>query len=304
VILYFMRHGDAGPYGGAMDDDERQLTSEGIAALTAASTLWRNLNLRPDVVLTSPLPRARDTAGLLVAGVALPNPPIEDERLRPGAEWDDMAPAMAAHADARRVMFVGHQPDLSRAVSLLTGAKSVRLRTGGIACVEFPGIPEAGAGELAWLLDPDLYTTAGGGQVTRIAAYALCLDEEGRILLTRLSPEEVKRGQWTLPGGGIDFGEAPADAVLRELTEETGLTGEVISLADVQSWLRRGAIPAYPGDDFHAIQVIYRVRVTGGTLRDEVDGSTDAAAWFTRAELEKLPVVDLVEAGLRVLDAG
>ena len=107
-----MRHGDAGPYAGATDDDERQLTSEGIAAITAAAPLWRNLNLRPDVVLTSPLPRARDTAGLLVAGVDLPNPPIEDERLRPGAEWDGMAPAMAAHPDARRVMFVGHQPDL------------------------------------------------------------------------------------------------------------------------------------------------------------------------------------------------
>jgi len=299
-----MRHGDAGPYTGATDDEERQLTSEGIAALTAAGPLWRNLNLRPDVVLTSPLPRARDTAGLLVAGVELPNPAIEDERLRPGAEWADMAPAMAARADARRVMFVGHQPDLSRAVSLLTGARSIRLRTGGIACVEFPGIPEPGAGELAWLLDPDLYTPAGGGQVTRIAAYALCLDQQDRILLTRLSPWEVKPGQWTLPGGGIDFGEAPADAVLRELTEETGLTGEVISLAEVLSWIRRGAIPAYPGDDFHAIQVIYRVRVTGGTLRDEVDGSTDAAAWFTRAEVERLPVVDLVEAGLRVLDAG
>jgi len=78
----------------------------------------------------------------------------------------------------------------------------------------------------------------------------------------------------------------------------------VISLADVLSWVRRGAIPAHPGDDFHAIQVIYRVRVTGGTLRDEVDGSTDAAAWYTRAEVAELPVVDLVEAGLRVLDAG
>jgi phosphohistidine phosphatase len=157
VILYFMRHGDAGPYAGAMDDAERELTTEGIAALTAAAPLWRNLNLRPDLVLTSPFPRARDTAALLVAGVDLPSPPIEDERLRPGAEWGDMARAMAEHPHARRVLFVGHQPDLSRAVSLLTGARSVRLRSGGIACVEFPGIPEPGSGEVAWLLDPDLY---------------------------------------------------------------------------------------------------------------------------------------------------
>ena len=43
--------------------------------------------------------------------------------------------------------------------------------------------------------------------------------------------------------------------------------------------------------------------MTGGALRDEVDGSTDAAAWFTRAEVAELPVVDLVETGLRILDA-
>ena len=299
-----MRHGDAGPYTGSADDTARQLTREGIAALTSAAPLWRNLNLRPDVVLTSPFPRARDTAALFATGVDLPSLPIEDERLRPGAEWGDLARAMAAHPDARRVMFVGHQPDLSRAACLLTGAQSIRLRTGGIVCVEFPGIPEPDAGELAWLLDPDLYVGASGdGQVTRIAAYALCLDDDGRILLTRLSPGEVKPGEWTLPGGGIDFGEAPGDAVLRELTEETGLTGEVVSLAGVESWVRRGTVVASAGDDFQTIQIIYRVRMMGGTLRDEVDGSTDAAGWFTRAELIELPVVELVETGLRLLDA-
>jgi 8-oxo-dGTP diphosphatase len=303
VILYFMRHGDAGPYAGAKDDAERQLTAEGIAALTAAAPLWRGLNLRPDVILTSPLPRARDTAALVAAGVEIPSPAVEDERLRPGAEWSDLARAMAAHPDARRVMFVGHEPDLSRAVCLLTGAKSIRLRTGGIACVEFPGVPDPDSGELAWLLDPDVYVGQSSGQVTRIAAYALCLDDNGRILLTRLSPDELKPGHWTLPGGGIDFGEAPADAVLRELTEETGLTGEVISLSEVESWVRRGPVAACPGDDFQAIQIIYRVRVTGGALRDEVDGSTDAAAWFPRVELAQIPVVELVEAGLRILDA-
>jgi len=52
---------------------------------------------------------------------------------------------------------VGHEPDLSNAISLLTGASSVRMRKGGLACIEFYGIPEVGTGEVAWLLDPDLY---------------------------------------------------------------------------------------------------------------------------------------------------
>ena len=298
-----MRHGEAGHHSAAADDDERSLTAPGVEALRAAAPIWRRLNLRPDIVISSPLPRARQTAELLAAGIGLTRPIEQDDGLRPGARWGDMARAMAAHPDGRRVMFVGHEPDLSSAVSLLTGASSIRMRKGGIACVEFPGVPEPGAGELAWLLDPDLYSSGSPAQVTRVAAYALSLDEAGRILLTRLAQVEARPGHWTLPGGGIDFGEAPAEAVLRELTEETGLTGEILSLAGVESWVRRGRVAGSAAEDFQAIQIIYRVVVTGGSLQDEVDGSTDAAAWFTRAELASQPIVELVEVALGLLDA-
>jgi len=157
VILYFLRHGKAGHHSGAADDDERQLTDAGAAELKAAAPLWRRLNLRPDLVLSSPLPRALQTAQLLMEALGLSGAPVVDDRLRPGAGWGDLARAMAAPPDARRVMFVGHEPDLSSAMSLLTGAASVRMRKGGVGCVEFPGVPEPGGGELAWLVDPDLY---------------------------------------------------------------------------------------------------------------------------------------------------
>ena len=155
MILYFLRHGEAGsPSRG--DDDARELTSAGIAALRSAAPLWRRVNLRPDAVLSSPLARARRTAEF--ACEAIGAEVLLDDRLRPGASWGDMARAMSDHHDARRVLFVGHEPDLSSAVAYLTGAASVRMRKGGLACVEFYGIPEPGGGELAWLLDPDLYT--------------------------------------------------------------------------------------------------------------------------------------------------
>jgi phosphohistidine phosphatase len=160
VILYFLRHGKAGSPR-PRDDDERELTKSGVAALRAAAPLWRRLNLRPDVVLSSPFPRALQTAELFCEAVG--GEAISDDRLRPGADWGDMARAMAAHPDARRVMFVGHEPDFSSAVALLTGAASVRMRKGGLACVEFYGIPEPGGGEIAWLLDPDLYTDDSEG---------------------------------------------------------------------------------------------------------------------------------------------
>jgi phosphohistidine phosphatase len=159
VILYFLRHGEAGAHAGGPDDDARGLTPAGSAALRGAATAWRRLNLRPDVVISSPLARARQTAQLLVAGLGLSAPPIVDERLRPGARWPDLARSMAGHPSARRVLFVGHEPDLSEAIRALTGAGAIRLRKGGLACVEFPGVPEPGTGELAWLLDPDLYDT-------------------------------------------------------------------------------------------------------------------------------------------------
>ncbi|HLE59205.1 MAG TPA: histidine phosphatase family protein, partial [Candidatus Limnocylindria bacterium] len=80
MILYFLRHGKAGHYSTSADDDERTLTDAGVAALRAAAPLWQRINLRPDVVITSPLPRARETAELLVEGIGLARPPVVDER--------------------------------------------------------------------------------------------------------------------------------------------------------------------------------------------------------------------------------
>ena len=72
-----------------------------------------------------------------------------------------MAQAMADHHQAARVMFVGHNPDFESAIEQLSGGSSAA-RPGGVACLEFPGVPEPGQGEIAWLLDPDLYVDEGG----------------------------------------------------------------------------------------------------------------------------------------------
>jgi ADP-ribose pyrophosphatase YjhB (NUDIX family) len=138
-----------------------------------------------------------------------------------------------------------------------------------------------------------------GGR-TRVAAYALSTDEIGRILLCRIAPSVASGQIWTLPGGGLEFGEPPEVAVLRELAEESGYQGEVVGLADVAD---RVVTDSEGGGRMHAIRIVYFVRVIGGELRDEVDGSTDTCGWFTPDEASRLNLGSLAKHALTLAAA-
>jgi 8-oxo-dGTP diphosphatase len=130
-----------------------------------------------------------------------------------------------------------------------------------------------------------------GARPVRVGAYALTIDDAGRILLCRVSPSIVSGQVWTLPGGGLDYGESPEAGVLRELTEESGYQGEIERLVDASS--RVYSDTEVEGGGLHAVRIVYRVRITGGELRDEVDGSTDTCAWFTPRQAARLHLGDL-----------
>jgi 8-oxo-dGTP diphosphatase len=98
----------------------------------------------------------------------------------------------------------------------------------------------------------------------------------------------VHKGRWTLPGGGLDFGERPADAVVREVHEETGLDERVEELIDADAELYRETGHGAPYEA-HAVRFVYRVTVLGGTLGVvEVAGSTDDARWWPMSGLPEL----------------
>lgn len=137
------------------------------------------------------------------------------------------------------------------------------------------------------------------GRVQRVGAYGVCVDSEQRILLCRLTEVTNRPGWWTLPGGGVDFGERPRDAVVREVREETGLDGVAEELLEVDSIERFVKLDESDEPvEYHAVRVVYRVSVTGGELVHEVSGTTDRAAWFRRDELDALPLTEIGELGV------
>lgn len=133
------------------------------------------------------------------------------------------------------------------------------------------------------------------GHRRRVGAYGVCRDADGRVLLARGSARSEFPGVWSLPGGGVEQGEHPDAAVVREFAEETGLVVRVESVrlvtADVVELSRSG-------DREHTDRIIYDVVADRGELRDEIDGTTDRVAWAGSGELAGWPLMPFTAAAL------
>lgn len=123
--------------------------------------------------------------------------------------------------------------------------------------------------------------------VRRIAAYGVCRDAVGRILLVRASATAGTPGAWSLPGGAVAHGEDPRDTVVRETAAETGLSVAVSGLVDVTADLR--ALPDR-GISIHTDRLVYRVRLRGGALIDRVGQPTDLCRWVGLDDAAAMPL--------------
>lgn len=134
-------------------------------------------------------------------------------------------------------------------------------------------------------------------QRQRVAAYALVRRADS-LLLTRISGRGAHPGAWTLPGGGIDHGESPRAAVVREVREECGIECTVGELVAVQSDHFDGTAPTGRHEDFHGVNLVFAAVVADDAepVVVEADGTTDAVAWVGVDDIAsgRLPVLDVV----------
>jgi ADP-ribose pyrophosphatase YjhB (NUDIX family) len=130
----------------------------------------------------------------------------------------------------------------------------------------------------------------------RVAAYVVCREGAGRLLLTRfVLPGHPDSGKWTMPGGEMEWGESVEATAVRERHEESGLDASIGSVLGVFSrWYSDQE--SVQGKAGHVVGIVLEATPSAGELRVEFDaGTTDAAGWFTVDEIRELPHDELVD---------
>ena len=159
--LYFIRHGVAEERGDKWpDDSKRPLSSEGMARLRRCARGLAGLGVTLDVVLTSPLVRARQTAEIVAAAFD-PRPPIVTaEALSPGATYSGVLTELEKHSKRLRIALVGHETSIGELAARFAGSRhAFEFKKGAVCRIDIERLPPAGPGSLRWFLTPRVLRT-------------------------------------------------------------------------------------------------------------------------------------------------
>lgn len=153
--LHFLRHAHAGdPLAWKGPDDVRPLSEKGERQAERLGAFLAGVRFSPDVFITSPKVRAARTAEI-VAG-HLGSSVAVDDRLATALDLSTLERILVDAGDPARPVIVGHDPDFSELLALLSGTAGLPMRKGAFALVDVERPLAAGAGTLRWLVPPDL----------------------------------------------------------------------------------------------------------------------------------------------------
>lgn len=157
--LYIMRHGvaAAGRTPEYPEDAKRPLTPVGKKKMQEISKGLKRLDVAVDWIVSSPLVRAVETAEIIAAALLAEGQLEQSETLSPGGSAEALIAHLAKHPHRRRVLVVGHEPDLSDLAARLMGAGrhvNLAFKKGGCCLIRFEEFPPRSPGQLTWWLTP------------------------------------------------------------------------------------------------------------------------------------------------------
>lgn len=135
MILYVMRHAEAVDGSDTLQDEWRYLTDKGRDAARKTSSSLAKIGPKPRLTITSPLTRAVQTAEIAAEKACRKNVVVASGLLLPGGDIDELVTHLKSRKDARRVMLVGHEPQLGSLVASLLGRESEAISLKKGSCV-------------------------------------------------------------------------------------------------------------------------------------------------------------------------
>ncbi|MCX7762823.1 MAG: phosphohistidine phosphatase SixA [Candidatus Kryptonium sp.] len=157
MIIYLVRHADAEQKKPGMSDFDRSLTELGKEMTRKMATFLKKMNLKVDLIVSSPLVRAVQTAEIIRDVLEVRSDIVKINELIPGSDFQALMKIIKSF-DCDNLLAVGHEPHLGEFLGWLVGiSKPIEFKKNSIACVEISSFGASG-GNLNWLIHPDMFT--------------------------------------------------------------------------------------------------------------------------------------------------